>query len=65
MKTLLLVLISIMLCACANTAGMDRIHDEQEHTGLFSLLGNVVVVIMVCSLIAGIVANFREKRRNK
>ena len=60
---LVLILVSVVLCACADTAGMDRIQDEQEHTGLFGLLGLLIAVIMVCSLIAGIVANFWEKRR--
>jgi formate hydrogenlyase subunit 3/multisubunit Na+/H+ antiporter MnhD subunit len=60
MKILLLILISVMLCACAYCPDCDRIHDEQEQTGLLNLL---FAIIMYGGIAAGVIVNLWEKRR--
>jgi hypothetical protein len=51
MKTLLLILVSVVLCACA---------DENEER---LTTGQVGAVIMVCGGVAGIIANIWERRK--
>lgn len=60
LRCFLVILVSVVLCACAYCPDCDRIHDEQEHTGLLNLLS---AIIMYGGITAGVIANLWERRK--